>query len=89
MASTKEIVELSIRIGVLEKLVDNLISRVDDSIVRATQAESLVKQVIEVVQKVQVQQPDKDVWDDIPASPEVPDELTMFTGGKVEEKIKQ
>ncbi len=84
MASTKE-VDLLVRIGVLEKLVDNLLHRVDDANAKSTQAESLVKQVIEVVQKVQVQQPDKDVWDDVPAAPDVPDELNMFTGGKLEE----
>lgn len=90
MTSTKKEIELQIRVGVLEKLVDNLISRVDEANVKSAQAESLVKQVIEAVQKVQNAPAEKDEWDDAPTPPEIPDELTMFTGmEKKKEEIKQ
>lgn len=77
--SSKQSIDLLVRVQVLEQLVDKLMNRCDEAVIKAKQAEDLVKQVIEAVSKMQPQE--KDPWEEKePAEDNKVDELSGIIG---------
>lgn len=62
-------VDLLVRVGVLEKLVDKLVDKVDLLTINVRSSDSTVKEVLEIVAKVQNQTSD-DGWDTPPLTEE-------------------